>query len=122
MSRAVMASSMVVALVLGACAVGPEQGSTAPTTLVRSERVVDEPDVGKEQAVEHGESAEGLPDSAVSCQYATTVDRTTTSSVPVDCDVDAEPVDGDAILPEPGDGLVRPKSPNTTMIVPPLRD
>ena len=35
---------------------------------------------------------------------------------------DIESDDGTGILPEPGDGLEHPKSPNTSMIVPPPRD
>jgi hypothetical protein len=35
---------------------------------------------------------------------------------------DIGPDDGAGILPEPGGGLEHPKSPNTTMIVPPPRD
>ena len=90
MTRAIVASGIVMVLALGACAADPEQGPTIPTTTVYSETVVEEQVPAEEHTVEQGE--------------------------------DIGPDDGTGILPEPGDGLEHPKSPNTTMIVPPPRD
>jgi hypothetical protein len=90
MTRAIVASGIVMVLALGACAADPDQGPITPSTTVHSETVVEEQAPTEEHTVEQGE--------------------------------DIGPDDGAGILPEPGDGLEHPKSPITTMIVPPSRD
>jgi hypothetical protein len=96
MTRAIVASGVVMALALGACAADPDQGSITPTTSVHSETGAEEQAPVEEQAP--------------------------TEEHTVEQGDDIGPDDGAGILPEPGDGLEHPKSPNTTMIVPPPRD
>ena len=101
MTRAIVASGIVMVLALGACAGDPDQGSITSTTPAYSEMVVEE----------HVPVEEHLVEEQFPVEEHTVVQGD-----------DVEPEDGVATLPEPGDGLERPKSPNTTMIVPPPRD
>lgn len=109
-------------LVLGACAAEPGQDSATTTTQAHAESTVSDQPNTEGRTVDNTVPAETTPGAAVSSQTASTTTLPSVSSTAAVNGGDTGSVSERSVLPEPGDGLDHPKTPNTSMIVPPPID
>jgi hypothetical protein len=120
--RLIVMGSILMALVLGACVAEPDQNSATTTTRDHTESTVSDQTEAEGQTVEDTVPAEATSDTAVSSQETPTTTLPSDSTTPAVDDDNTESGGEPGVLPEPGDGLDHPKTPNTSMVVPPPMD